>query len=151
ACPTGSVAAGPPPQPPAPFLPITFEVQSKSKADGVGKGKDTGHVEIGGEFTLPRAISLDHATLTLWRLLDEVGGIELAQRVAKVPFLPITLTARHGSKPDDATFETPPGQQPAVHVEVRTRPHQSTAMEFTITVDHAFIADPGFCSGGQKS
>jgi hypothetical protein len=64
--------------------------------------------------------------------------------------LPLVLTARAGSKPTDAIFETPSGVRPSVRAELKTR--STGVIEFNIKLDRASIpVGPVLCVGAKPT
>jgi hypothetical protein len=124
--------------------------EASGKAQNVGTSK--GNVTLSGRFTLAGGFLLDRATLTLGQLLDEVGGAgELAKGAGGSRLLPVTLQARSGSKPTEATYQTPSGVSPSVRVDVKSREPLIGLWEFSIKVDHATISSPTRCGGGSPA
>jgi alpha-tubulin suppressor-like RCC1 family protein len=123
----------------------------EGSASGVGSGTDNGSVRLSGQFTAEDSISFDQATLSITALLLESGGAgELVRGAGGAALLPMTLTARAGSTPTAAIYQTPSGVRPVVRAEVKSRDPETGIVEFAIAVDRATMpAGPRLCSGGQ--
>ena len=127
--------------------PVKFRVVGRGKAKHVGVPRK-GDVLLHGTFEAPRAIHLAEATLHLWRLLREVGGVELTRDSAEKSLLPLTLTALPGSRGRAATYQSHNhGGQPDIVIKVSRPDRHTHRMEFAISVSHALISEPGLCSG----
>jgi hypothetical protein len=90
-------------------------------------------------------------------LYDAVGGVAnpswlAAGKTAGGGTLPpLALTARRGSRPGKATFETPAGARPRVKVEIEVDRDHPDQMAFDLTVQHVALAAPVRCSGKKGS
>jgi len=123
----------------------------EGSASGIGSGTDNGSARVSGQFTAEESLSLDQATVTVTALLLESGGAgELVRGAVGAALLPLTLTARAGSTPTAAIYQTPSGVRPVVRAEMKSRDPDTGIVEFSIAVDRATMpAGPTLCSGGQ--
>jgi hypothetical protein len=123
----------------------------EGSASGVGSGTDNGSVRLSGQFTAEDTVSLDQATLSITALLLESGGTgELVRGAGGAALLPLTLTARAGSTPTAAIYQTASGVRPVVRAEMKIRDPDTGIVEFSIAIDRATMpAGPTLCSGGR--
>lgn len=135
--------------PPPPGTPLPFAGQIQN----VGSGKSNGVLQLSGEL---RGVSVDLSTATLWLthlLYEGTGGKELARDGGPDPkLLPLFLTARKGSTPTAAVFESAaaPGVGPQVQVTVTQSPTSPNVYDFTIRVQRALIASPQSCANAAS-
>ncbi len=120
---------------------VTVDCPGKfaGKAEGVGGGAEKGKVRFSGKVPAAGTLDLRVATVTVTALLREIAGGELVRGGGGAPFLPVTLTARRGSKATAAIFETPVGVRPSVEIEVKQRDPKKGEVEFSLKVDRATI------------
>jgi hypothetical protein len=111
-------------------------------------GADKGSVKFSGRFTVAGPLDLGAASVTLQRILHEIGGAgELLTDGSGNPIAPLTLVARRGSSSRSAIFETPAGQRPAVRLELKTKRGD---LELSLRVDRATIQAPTLCDGADR-
>jgi hypothetical protein len=97
-------------------------------------------------------LRLDRAVFRLVNVIDGSGAAgELTQARGGRTLPPRALTARPGSHPGEATFETPAGARPSVKVEIEVDRNHSDRMAFDLTVKHVALAAPVRCSGKKGS
>jgi hypothetical protein len=112
------------------------------KAERVAGGAGKGTVTFSGKVPGAGVLNLRVATVTVTALLGEIGAGELVRGHGGAPFLPLTLSARRGSKAAAAIFETPAGHRPSVEIEVKQRDPKNGEVEFSLKVERATIPVP---------
>lgn len=135
------------PPPSGSVIPFAGQIQN------VGSGKDNGVLQLSGKV---RGASLDLSTATLWLthlLYEGKGAKELVRDGGPDPKLvPLFLTARKGSSPSAAVFESAaaPGVGPQVQVTVTQSSTSPNDYDFTIKVQGALIASPQSCANAAS-
>src|SRR5262245_21211815 len=106
-----------------PVLAQSISVLSlQGKVENVGSGRDNGKLQLSGKVRGAGALNLSTAELHVISFLSERrGAVELVSAAGGSPLLPLRLSARKGSKPTAAIFETPAGVYPKVRAELKQR------------------------------
>ena len=114
-----------------------------------GSGKGNGKITIRGVLTVPAAILLQRATLSISQVLDEDDGVgELVGQANGLQLnLPLVLAVIAKSSGQDAVYETPPDASPRVRVEIVKGKHPADRGKFQISVDDVKISSPAACTG----
>ena len=132
---------------------IESSSDSASRVSGtvqhVGSGEANGTITLTGLVTLPKAINLDHALLTLWKVLsedDNSGAGELVHRDNGDGLeLPIVLYAIKGSTAENAVYQSPAGASPRIHLAITSGSRKDGRSEFQMSIDMTKISEPAAC------
>lgn len=124
------------------FLPDIASGQGQVKsgtATQVGGVTGKGQVKINGTVPLSNpSPDLSECTFTLLEILTPPGGAELVDAPACIG---VPLSARRGSKINDAIFESDQRQRPTCRVQIKDRGRGE--LEFALKVDRVSISGAG--------
>jgi hypothetical protein len=125
----------------------------RGRARHAGSNNINGKINIQGRFAVLTDIQLERATLTFRKMLSEDASAgELVRQGNGTPLnLPVALGAIRGSKANSATYDTPTGVLPRIHVAITDIKRKPGQANFQIDVEGAEIDNPGICSKTQSS
>jgi hypothetical protein len=131
--------------------PLGSTVKLKGRAATFDDNKRANQIRLLATLDDVGPLDLSAATVTLDRLLHEVGGLqELAKDQNGSNFLPMTLTAAPGSTANRGHFDSGPGSKPRVLLTLRRQ--NDGRLNLFLKVRFFSLPDaPSLCGGEQNT